>query len=86
MRSAAGFHADHLHLQVRGESQQLRAGTSLPYHHLAIFIQAHQMKHGLTQIDPQRVDFHEMPPDSALYNFQSSAADHPINRLFTRAN
>jgi hypothetical protein len=25
------------------------------------------------------MDFHEMPPGTALYNFWSSAADHPIN-------
>src|SRR5882672_12631110 len=68
-RSTASFHADQLRLHIRGEGQQLRARTSFPYHDLPIRIQAHEMKHGLTQINPQRVDFHEMPPGPALYNF-----------------
>jgi hypothetical protein len=40
MRSTAGFHADHLHLQGRGKSQQLRARSSFPYHHVPTGIQA----------------------------------------------
>jgi hypothetical protein len=47
----------------------LRAGTSLPYDHLPTCIQTNQMKNRLTQIDTQRIDFHEMPPCPALYNF-----------------
>jgi hypothetical protein len=31
VRPSARFHADHLHLQVRGEVQQMRAGKTLPY-------------------------------------------------------
>jgi hypothetical protein len=79
MRPTAGFHADELHLQIRSESQQLRARTSFPNHDLSALIQTHEMNHGLAQINSQHMDFHEMPPAPALYNFQSSAADHPIN-------
>src|ERR1035437_4346601 len=46
-----------------------RRGTSLPYYHLPTCVQTDQMKHRLTQIDTQSVDFHEMPPCPALYNF-----------------
>jgi hypothetical protein len=69
MRSTTRLHADRLHLQIRGEDQQLRAGTSLPYYHLPTCVQTNRMKHRLTQIDTQSVDFHEMPPCPALYNF-----------------
>src|ERR1700688_596671 len=79
VRPTTRLHADQLHLQIRGEGQQLRARTSLPYYHLPTGIQTNQMKHGLTQINTQSVDFHEMPPCPALYNFYRSAADHPIN-------
>jgi hypothetical protein len=82
MRSVARFHADPLHLQIRGEIQQLRARTPLLYDDLPALIQAHEMKYGLTQIDPQRQEFHEMPPCPALCNFQSPAADRPINWRF----
>jgi hypothetical protein len=69
MCSAAGFHADELHLQISSESQQLRARTSFPNHHLPALIQTHEMKHGLAQINAQRVNFYEMAPGPALYNF-----------------
>jgi hypothetical protein len=32
----------------------------------------------LGEIDSQGLKFHELPPASALYNFQSSAAGHPM--------
>src|SRR5580692_1391622 len=79
MSSTARFHADQLHLHIRRKSQQLRTRTTLAHYHLPTLIQTHQMKYGLTQINAQREDFHEMPPCPALYNFHRAAADHPIN-------
>src|SRR6202167_837870 len=46
--STAGLHANQLHLQIRGEGQQLGARTSLADDHPASGIQSHQMKARLT--------------------------------------
>jgi hypothetical protein len=47
MRTAAGFHADHLHLYIRGEGQHLPAGTALADHYVAVAVQIYEMKHVL---------------------------------------
>src|SRR3984957_20783725 len=51
VRSTTGLHADQLHLQIRGEGQQLPARTSLADHNPASRIQSNQMKDRLTQIN-----------------------------------
>jgi hypothetical protein len=45
--ATAGFHADHLHLHIRGEGQYLPAGTALADHHVAVAVQAYEMKYVL---------------------------------------
>jgi hypothetical protein len=55
MRSAAGLHANQLHLQVRGEGQQLPARTFLADHHPTCRIQSYRVKNRFAQIDAEHV-------------------------------
>jgi hypothetical protein len=66
MCSATCLHPDPMNVEVSCIRQQLAPGTLLPNQDGTAQINTHQVKQRFTQIDPDRVYFHERSPFPGL--------------------
>jgi hypothetical protein len=58
VRAARRLHADEARLEVHGEPQELQPRQLLPHYYLASSVDAHEVKDGLTEVDPDHAELH----------------------------